>query len=249
MEGTTDMTTHVTTRNPVRSDSTSLADEPAARARPHGPSRTWALAGVGAGLAGIVTVVTSGMVGSVYDEDLIGDPSAIAADLADKTVPIVAFHTRRPGRRRPARRVRRRPAAPAPGPTRQRAPRSGGRLRRPGRHRRGLRARHRSRHRVHRGHRPGVHQPGQRGHVQPLGRHHPVVLGARRTRGARRVRRRARRRRAPLDRADQPRAGRPHRARSASRPCSTWPASPGRSGCWSWPSASSIGDKQFRGER
>jgi hypothetical protein len=33
------------------------------------------------------------MVGSVYDEDLIGDPGGIAADLADKTVAIGAFHT------------------------------------------------------------------------------------------------------------------------------------------------------------
>ena len=84
------MSTHVTTRNPVRSDVDAVVAAP-------GPgttaSRAWALAGVGAGLAGLVTVVTSGMVGSVYDEDLIGNPEAIAADLADKTVAIGAFHT------------------------------------------------------------------------------------------------------------------------------------------------------------
>ena len=33
------------------------------------------------------------MIGSVYDADLIGNPDGIAADLADKTVAIGAFHT------------------------------------------------------------------------------------------------------------------------------------------------------------
>ena len=88
------MTTHVTTRNPVRSDlEVATANESSAPTPAPRPSRTWALAGVGAGLAGIVSIIASGMVGSVYDEDLIGDSSAIAADLADKTVPILAFHT------------------------------------------------------------------------------------------------------------------------------------------------------------
>ena len=88
------MTTHVTTRNPVRSDvSTAAADETAAGTPATTTSRTWALAGIGAGVAGIVSIVASGMIGSVYDEDLIGDPNAIAADLADKTVPILAFHS------------------------------------------------------------------------------------------------------------------------------------------------------------
>ncbi|KQW49493.1 hypothetical protein ASC77_10630 [Nocardioides sp. Root1257] len=56
-------------------------------------SRSWALAGVGAGLAGIGTIVTSGMVNAVYDEDLQGDSAGIAAKLADQTTPMFAFHT------------------------------------------------------------------------------------------------------------------------------------------------------------
>ena len=87
------MSTHVTTRNPVRSDVDTVVAAPEAGTTGPGArkSRAWALAGVGAGVAGLATVVTSSMVGSVYDEDLIGDPTAIAADLADKTVPILAF--------------------------------------------------------------------------------------------------------------------------------------------------------------
>ena len=87
---TTHTDTQITTRNPVRSDVpvTASAETPAAT-----QARTWALAGVGAGLAGLTTVVTSSLVGSVYDKSLIGDPEAIAADLADKTMAIAAFHT------------------------------------------------------------------------------------------------------------------------------------------------------------
>lgn len=85
------MTTHVTTHNPVRSDlptPTGIhADTPART------SRSWALAGIGAGLAGIGTIVTSGMVDAVYDEDLFGDPAAMADKLGDQTAQIMAFHT------------------------------------------------------------------------------------------------------------------------------------------------------------
>lgn len=81
------MTTHVTTDNPVRSDVSPLTPR-SARA-----SRSWALAGVGAGLAGIGVIVTSGMVNAVYDEKLLGDTPAIADKLADQTGPMFAFHT------------------------------------------------------------------------------------------------------------------------------------------------------------
>ena len=70
------MTTHVTTHNPVRSDVPTLARH-AGRT-----SRSWAFAGIGAGVAGIGVIVTSGMVNAVYDEDLVGDTPGVAAKLA-----------------------------------------------------------------------------------------------------------------------------------------------------------------------
>jgi len=84
------MTTHVTTHNPVRSDA--LTAVGAVEASPT-RSRSWAIAGIGAGLAGIGTVVTSSMINAVYDEDLVGDTPAIADKLADQTAPMFAFHT------------------------------------------------------------------------------------------------------------------------------------------------------------
>jgi hypothetical protein len=79
------MTTHTSLTNPVRSDVTDLPSS--ART-----SRTWALAGIGAGLAGIGTIVTSGMIDAVYQEDLFGDPQGMADRLADKVPVMVAFH-------------------------------------------------------------------------------------------------------------------------------------------------------------
>jgi hypothetical protein len=84
------MTTHITTHNPVRSDLPTTVGKPR-QASTH--SRSWALAGIGAGVAGIGTIVTSSMVNAVYDQDLAGDTPAIAAKLADQTVPMFAFHT------------------------------------------------------------------------------------------------------------------------------------------------------------
>jgi hypothetical protein len=85
------MSTHVTTQNLVRADVATDADgRPSARNR---TSRSWALAGIGAGVAGIGTVVTSGMVNAVYDPDLVGDPAGIQAKLADQTGAMYAFHT------------------------------------------------------------------------------------------------------------------------------------------------------------
>lgn len=80
------MTTHVTTDNPVRSDVSSLDPRPA------GASRSWAFAGIGAGLAGIGTIVSSSMIDAVYDKSLFGDPQGMADKLADQTPQILAFH-------------------------------------------------------------------------------------------------------------------------------------------------------------
>lgn len=78
------MTTHITTENPVRSDVSH-------RVAPT-TSRRWTLAGVGAGVAGIGTIVTSGMVNAVYDPEVAGDPDAILDKLADQTGAMFAFH-------------------------------------------------------------------------------------------------------------------------------------------------------------
>jgi hypothetical protein len=81
------MTTHVTTHNPVRSD---LSDVTPDTTR---TSRSWAFAGIGAGLAGLGTVVTSGMVDAVYDPEVAGNSNAILDKLADQTTAMLAFHT------------------------------------------------------------------------------------------------------------------------------------------------------------
>ncbi|RYP85400.1 hypothetical protein EKO23_12680 [Nocardioides guangzhouensis] len=62
-------------------------------ATPRRTSRSWAVAGIGAGLAGVGTIVASGMVNAVYDPDLAGDPAGIQARLADQTGAMYAFHT------------------------------------------------------------------------------------------------------------------------------------------------------------
>ena len=81
------MTTHVTTHNPVRSDLTPQ------RVRATSPSRTWALAGVGAGLAGIGTIVTSSMVDVVYRDEFAGTTTGVATALGDKTGVMFVFHS------------------------------------------------------------------------------------------------------------------------------------------------------------
>ena len=78
------MTTHITTENPVRSD---VLHHVAPTT-----SRRWTLAGIGAGVAGIGTIVTSGMVNAVYDPEVAGDPDAILDKLADQTGAMLAFH-------------------------------------------------------------------------------------------------------------------------------------------------------------
>lgn len=79
------MATHVTTHNPVRADVT-----PVAAPR---PSRRWAVAGLLAGVAGLGTMVTSGLVDAVYDETLFGDTPGVADKLAGQTGPMFAFHS------------------------------------------------------------------------------------------------------------------------------------------------------------
>lgn len=81
------MTTHVTTHNPVRSDLDATSVAPAGRTTRRG----WAYAGIVAGVAGIGSMVTTSMVDGIYDRDLVGQPEAIAAKLADQTVPMFAF--------------------------------------------------------------------------------------------------------------------------------------------------------------
>lgn len=84
------MSTHVTTSNPVRTDILDTAH------RPHGPAarrpRAWALSGLGAGLLGIGTIVTSSMVDVVYREEFLGKTVGVAAELSEKTGVLVAFH-------------------------------------------------------------------------------------------------------------------------------------------------------------
>ena len=57
------------------------------------PSRHWALAGVGAGVAGVGAIVSSGLVDAVYDPAIQGDAGAIADKLATQTEAAFVFHT------------------------------------------------------------------------------------------------------------------------------------------------------------
>jgi hypothetical protein len=61
---------------------------------PAAPSRRlWAWAGVGAGLAGLVSIGASMQVDAVYAPDVAGDPGAIVGRLAEQTTAILTFHT------------------------------------------------------------------------------------------------------------------------------------------------------------
>lgn len=57
------------------------------------PSRLWAWSGLTAGIAGLGSMIASGMVDAVYDPDLDGDPVKVADKLADQVPQILAFHT------------------------------------------------------------------------------------------------------------------------------------------------------------
>ncbi len=80
------MTTHTVTDTPVLSDATVVASEAPYR------RNSWAFAGIAAGLAGIGTIVSSGMVDAAYDEKIAGDPAAIAHKLSEQTPQLLAFH-------------------------------------------------------------------------------------------------------------------------------------------------------------
>jgi hypothetical protein len=57
------------------------------------PRRTWAVAGLGAGLAGIAGIIASSGINAVYDEKLAGNAPAIVERLAEQRTSILAFHT------------------------------------------------------------------------------------------------------------------------------------------------------------
>lgn len=66
--------------------------EPAA-AGATSPGRGWVFAGVGAGLAGIVSMVGSSLVDAVYDPANSGDAEAIAESMSEQVPQILVFHT------------------------------------------------------------------------------------------------------------------------------------------------------------
>ena len=61
--------------------------------RPAGTSRRWQLAGLGAGVAGIGSIVGSSLSGAVYEDRIAGDAVAITDRLAEMTSQILFFHT------------------------------------------------------------------------------------------------------------------------------------------------------------
>ncbi|WP_051426186.1 hypothetical protein [Jiangella gansuensis] len=64
----------------------------AASATPGPGRRWWALAGVGAGIAGIGGVIANLGISAVYDEDAIGDAVAVTDNMRDMVGEILAFH-------------------------------------------------------------------------------------------------------------------------------------------------------------
>jgi hypothetical protein len=84
--------TTVTTQNPVRSDLASI--EAGADDRTSSPSRLWAVAGIGSGLLGAATIVTSSAAGFVYEDQYShGSVDGIAHDLSDSAGVLFAFHS------------------------------------------------------------------------------------------------------------------------------------------------------------
>jgi hypothetical protein len=82
------MTTHVTTRNPVRADLPTRGTSAPTTRR---PSTGWALAGVAAGVLGIGTMVSSSTINAIYDKSIALDEDAVLARLADQSVQIITF--------------------------------------------------------------------------------------------------------------------------------------------------------------
>ena len=85
------MSTHVATSNPVRSDLRVEDDRTETTSR--SSSRLWALSGLGAGLLGVATIVTSSMVDVVYRDEFKGTTDGVAKALEDKTGVLFAFHS------------------------------------------------------------------------------------------------------------------------------------------------------------
>jgi len=77
--------TTLDTTTPARGSEHTTTDRPA--------RRLWAWAGVGAGVAGLVSIASSMQVDAVYADGTEGNPAAIVARLADQTTAILAFHT------------------------------------------------------------------------------------------------------------------------------------------------------------
>jgi hypothetical protein len=82
------MTTTVTTTNPVRSDVQQHPDT-----TPTGAPRGWAVAGIGAGVAGIATIVLSSSIDVVYRPEFEDTTQGVAAGLHDKAPVMFAFHS------------------------------------------------------------------------------------------------------------------------------------------------------------
>lgn len=57
------------------------------------PGRGWVLAGLGAAVAGIVSVVGSSMTDAVYDPSTFGDADAIAEAMSEQVPQLLVFHT------------------------------------------------------------------------------------------------------------------------------------------------------------
>ena len=72
---------------------TSAAAGPATAATGARQSRRWALAGIGAGALGVVSIVGSSLSGAVYERANWGDAPAIADDMAGRGSAVLLFHT------------------------------------------------------------------------------------------------------------------------------------------------------------
>ena len=79
----------------MTSTSETLTSQATTASRPQGAASStgWVYAGVGAGLAGIVTVVGSSMANAIYDPDLAGDAVGLTEKLGERTGPLLLFHT------------------------------------------------------------------------------------------------------------------------------------------------------------
>ena len=85
--------TTITTTNPARTDLDRDSHGGDHVATTASRSRAWAYAGIGAGLAGIATIVTSSAVNAVYDHELVGDAPGVLAKLETQTGWMFAFHS------------------------------------------------------------------------------------------------------------------------------------------------------------